>query len=285
MGRALVCNSAGKLNTTGGTFADTLSAVSPDSLSVANYDAPASTAGARVVEMWGMDSNSVAEVAVTLSRQQSVNDQTRGVRFNIPALIPGGAGTVGSHNFLPGLATIPLYKSDSFVFTVTSTANDEVSVSWNTLYDDLPGVSSVLASWDQVQALRFTTLGMACNAIASGTAGSTYGTARALNADENRLIANTWYAILGITVQTTCLSVTFIGPDWGGQRIGLPAGALTTDSATFFVDQTLKWGVPLIPCFNSNNAGNVTLQVLDTVASTSPKIDVLMYGLTGKPGF
>jgi hypothetical protein len=292
MGRALVCNSAGKLNITGGTFADTLSAVSPDSLSVANYDAPADQAGAQVLEMWGMDSNSVAEIAVTLSRQQSVNDQTRGVRFNIPALIPGGAGTVGSHNMLPGLATIPLYKSDNFVFTVSGTANDEVSVTWNTLYNDLPGVNAVLASWDQVQALRYTTIGLACNAIASGTAGSTYGTARALNADDTRLIANTWYAILGITTQTTCLSVTFTGPDWGGQRIGLPAGALTTDSAAFFVDQDVKWRSAglinvggLIPCFNSNNVGNIAVQVLDTVASTSPKIDFLMYGLTSKPGF
>src|SRR5438874_10399177 len=144
MGRALVCNSAGKLNTGGGTFADTLAAVSPGSLSVANYEAPADVAGAKVLEMWGIDSASVAEIAVTLSRQQSVNDQTRGVRFNIPALIPGGAAVVGSHNMLGGLTTIPLYKSDTFAFTVTSSNADDVIVSWNTLYNDLPGVSSVL---------------------------------------------------------------------------------------------------------------------------------------------
>ena len=47
MGRALVCNSAGKLNTGGGTFADTLAAVSPDSLSVANYDAAANVSRGR----------------------------------------------------------------------------------------------------------------------------------------------------------------------------------------------------------------------------------------------
>jgi hypothetical protein len=43
--------------------------------------------------------------------------------------------------------------------------------------------------------------------------------------------------------------------------------------------------VPLIPCFNSANAGNTNLFVADGEASTSPKIDVLMYALTGKPGF
>jgi hypothetical protein len=284
MGKALVLNTASKASTTGGTFADTLTANSGDSLSVANYDAPADQSAAKVTEMWGIDSDSVAEIAVTLTRQQSVNDQTRGVRFNIPSLIPGGAATVGSHNMLGGLTTIPLYKSDTFAFTCTTSASDDVVVSWNTLYDNLPGSDAVLASWDQVQALRYTTLGLACNAVASGTAGL-YGTGRALNADDTRCIANTWYAILGITVQTVATTVAVSGPDWGGWKWGLPAGALTTDSSSYFVDQTLKWGVPLIPCFNSNNVGNINVFVADGEASTSPKIDFLMYGLKSKPGF
>ena len=284
MGRALVLNTASKAATAGGTFADTLTANSGDSLQVANYEAPASQSAARVTEMWGIDSDSVAEVAVTLTRQQSVNDQTRGVRFNIASATPGGAASVASHTFLGGITTIPLYKSDTFAFTCSSTASDDIVVSWNTLYDDLPGVQSVLASWDQVQALRFTTLGLACNAVASGTPGL-YGTGRALNADESRAIANTWYAILGVTVQTQVTTIAFSGPDWGGFKIGLPAGALTLDSTSYFVDQTLLWKLPLIPCLNSNNIGNINVFVADGEASTSPKIDFLMYGLTGKPGF
>lgn len=284
MPTALVLNTASKAGTTGGTFADTLTANSGDSLTVANYDAPATQSGAYVTEMWGIDSDSVAEIAVTLSRQQSVNDQSRGVRFNIPALVPSGAASVGSHTMLGGLTTIPLYKSDAFAFTCTTTSSDDVIVSWNTLYNDLPGSSSVLASWDQVQNLRFTTMGLACNAVASGTPGL-YGTGRALNADETRLIANTWYAILGVSVQTQVTTIAFSGPDWGGWKIGLPAGVQTLDSTSYFVDQTIKWKVPLIPCFNSNNAGNINVFVADGEASTSPKIDILMYGLTGKPGF
>jgi hypothetical protein len=284
MGRALVLNTASKAGTSGGTFADTLTINSGDSLSVASYSANADVSGARVTEMWGIDSDSVAEVAVTLTRQQSVNDQSRGVRFNLPSLIPGGAAVVGSHTMLGGLTTIPLYVQDTFAFTVTSTASDDVVVSWNTLYDDLPGSQAVLASWDQVQALRFTTLGLACNAVASGTPGL-YGTARALNADESRMIANTWYAVLGFSVQTVSTTVGFSGPDTSGWRIGAPAGALTTDSTSYFVDQTLKWGVPLIPCINSANAGNTNVVVADGEASTSPKIDFLMYGLKSKPGF
>jgi hypothetical protein len=284
MGRALVLNTASKANTTGGTFADTLTINSGDSLSVQSYTADPNVVGARITEMWGIDSDSVAEVAVTLTRQQSVNDQSRGVRFNVPSLIPGGAAVVGSHTFLGGLTTIPLYVQDTLTFTVTSTAADDVVVSWNTLYDNLPGSQAVLASWDQVQSLRYTTLGLQCNPVASGTPGL-YGTARAINADDTRMIANTWYAILGITVQTVCTTIAISGPDFGGWKLGLPAGALTTDSSSYFVDQTLKWGMPLIPCINSANAGSTNLFAVDGEASTSPKVDLLMYALTQKPGF
>jgi hypothetical protein len=75
-----------------------------------------------------------------------------------------------------------------------------------------------------------------------------------------------------------------LGPDWGGQRIGFPAGSLDLRSNTWFVDQSVKWQKSLIPCFNSNNKGNVLVQVADLEASTSPKIDFFLYELSSQPG-
>ena len=40
---------------------------------------------------------------------------------------------------------------------------------------------------------------------------------------------------------------------------------------------------PLIPIINGYDAGNVLLSVGDDAASTSPKVDVLMYQLTANP--
>ena len=127
-----------------------------------------------------------------------------------------------------------------------------------------------------------STLGIRVDAVASGTPGA-YGATRAFNTDDDRLHANTWYAILGVTVQTPVTTVSLIGPDWGGQRIGLPAGAAFLGSDTWFLDQSIKWGKALIPCFNSNNKGNVLVQVADGEASTSPKIDFRLYELTSQP--
>lgn len=279
MPRALVLTSASKTGTTGGSFADNLAANAGDSLAVANFD----NGQGRILEMWGIDTTSVAELQVIYTRPQSTHDQQHGIRFGIPALVPGGANAVAGHDLLPGYAQVDLYKSDVGLYQVTTTAGDHVLVSYQTLYDDLPGAAGVFASWDQIQALQISAVGIQVTAVASATRGA-YGAQRAFNADDDRLHANTWYAILGASVQTPVTTISMLGPDWGGQRIGLPAGVLHTDSTTYFVEQTIKWGFPLIPCFNSNNKGNVLVQLADGAASTSPKIDFLLYELSARPG-
>lgn len=279
MPRAIVLNSASKANLTGGTFADALTENSGDSRAVANFD----TGGARILEAWAIDSDSVAEVEVIYTRPEATHDQQHGWRFEIPAVALGGAATNAAFNALKGYGTVELFKSDTATINVSGTAADDVLFSWVTEYDDLPGVSAVMATWDQVQSMRVSTVGIQVTAVASGTPGA-YGASRAFNADDDRLHANTWYAILGATVQTQVTTISLIGPDWGGQRIGLPMGSLDLASPTWFVDQTVKWGKPCIPCFNSNNKGNVLVAVADGEASTSPKIDFLLYELSGKPG-
>src|SRR6058998_1355950 len=106
MPHALVLTTASKANTTGGTFADTLTANSGDSLAVSNFVG----GGARIVKMWGIDSDAVAEVAITDSRFDSIHDPQYGIRVNIPALIPGGAAVVGSHDMIDSPASVPVFS-------------------------------------------------------------------------------------------------------------------------------------------------------------------------------
>jgi hypothetical protein len=275
---AQILTTASKKDLTGGAFADTLSANAGDSLAVANFN----TGGARVLEAWAIDASSVLEVAWVFTRPEATHDQQRGFRFMVPGSTFGSVGTRGALNVLPGGAVINLFKSDTATFTVSGTANDDVAVSYVIEYDDLPGASAVFINPGQLQALHKSTLGIRVDAVASATEGA-YGATRAFNTDDDRLHANTWYAILGWSVQIACTTVSLVGPDWGGQRIGGPAGILNESSNTWFVDQSVKWSKPLIPCFNSNNKGNVLVSVADGTASTSPKIDFLLYELTSMP--
>lgn len=275
---AVVLSSAFKTGITGGAWADTLAAGTGDSLSVANYD----TGGARIIEAWGIDSDSVMEGRFVFSRPESTHDQQYGMRFNIPALIPGGAGTVAAHNILPGLASIPVFKSDVNAVTVTGTSGDDVLISYLTEYDDLPGASAQFANWGTVQSMRKSDLGFYCAPVASGTAG-VQGASRALNADDDRFHSDTYYAILGFTVQTACTTIALTAPSFGGQKIGAPAGVLNLDTTWYWVDLSLKYGKGLIPVFNSNDKGNVLVTVSDGEASTSPKVDFHCFELTGNP--
>ena len=275
---AIILNTASKASTTGGTFADTLTANSGDSLAIpltgdnSNY----------IFKMWGSDSTHVMELALTDSRTDSIHDPQYGVRQNFAALIPGGAGNVGSHTTLSGPSNIQVFPGDTLTMTVTTTAADAVLVSWLTKYNNLPGVQGQFATWEQIQGLRDTTIGVRCAPVASGTAGA-YGTARAINADDSRWTGGKYYAILGWTVQTICTTIAFAGQAWGNNKIGGPSGALTTDTTNYFVDLYNETGIPCIPVFNGYDAGNVFLYAADDTASASPKVDIWAYELSSNP--
>lgn len=279
MGYAQVLNTYSVASTTGGTFADNLVANSGDSLTVANYE----TGGARILEAWAIDSLHIGEGELIYTRPAATHDQQHGMRFNIQSSAYNAVGHVGEVSVLQGGDFINVFKSDTATISVTSTASDCVVYSQVIEYDDLPGASAVFASPDRVNSLRKSRVGIACNAVASGTAGA-YGATRAINADDDRLHADTWYAIVGVNVQTDVTTIAMTGPDWGGQKLGIPAGSIQTAASNYFWDQSLKYNKGLIPCFNSNNRGNTLIQVADSAASTSPKIDIQMIELTSYPG-
>ena len=278
MPHAIVLNSAGKANLTGGSFADTLSALAGDSLTIPNFV----NGGARIFKAWGIDSDSILEVALTDGRFDSIHDPQYGVRFNVPALIPGGAAVVGAHNMLIPPAKIPVFSGDSLAFTVTGTASDDVLVSWLTEYDDLPGTAGQFIDWSTVNSLWETVIGLRCAPVASGTAGL-YGTERALNADDTRLTGGKYYAILGWTVQTVCTTIYVKSTTFGNNKLGLPSGALDLRSDMGFVELSQQFQRPLIPVVAGYDAGNVFLAAADGEASTSPKVDLLMVQLSRNP--
>jgi hypothetical protein len=269
MGYAQVLTTAFVAGATGGTFADSLAAGTGDSVAVANY----AQGGARILEAWANDNAHVAEGEMIYTRPEATHDQQHGWRFSIQAAAFNAVGHVGEVSLLSGKQVLNVFKSDTPQLLVSSTASDNVAMSWLTEYDDLPGAAAAFISPADVIAHHKSKVGIRVSATANGSTAGQYGAQRAFNADDDRLHANTWYAIEGINVQLPVLTVSLIGPDFGGQRIGLPAGSIEIRSSSFFMDQSVKWGKKLVPVFNSNNKANTLVQVVDTATSTSPQID------------
>jgi hypothetical protein len=279
MPRAIVLNTASKAGTTGGTFADTLTANSGDSLAIPNLQ----SGQGKILSMWGIDSDSVAELALTAGRVESIHDPTYGIRFNIPSTALGGAATNAGFPMIEAPNYIDVFTGDTLTMTVTTTASDDVVVSWLTEYQDLPGVQASFANWPSVVANRFTEIGVRVAPVASGTAGL-YGAARAANADDTRWTGGRWYAVLGFTVQIPVTTVSIKGPMWGNFRFGCSAGAPFLNTSNYFLDQQLKYpGENLIPVFNGYDVGNVLLEVADGEASTSPKVDLICVECKNNP--
>jgi hypothetical protein len=145
-----------------------------------------------------------------------------------------------------------------------------------------PDAAGVFISPAQADNLQNSIVGINVAAATSATRGA-YGASRAFNADDARLHANTWYAIVGYTLQTPVMTVGLIGPDWGGQRIGGPGDPLTFRTGSWFFDQSDRWNKPLVPCFNSNNVGNVLVTLADVAAQSTPALDFILYELTQPP--
>lgn len=278
---AQIWTTASNASTTGGTFADSLTANQGDTTNVANYGAAQGPngSGARILEAIGIDSAHVAELAVIYTRPESTHDQQHGWRSSIQAAAFNTVGNVKSVNLLGGGMTLNLFRSDTPQLLVTSTASDVVLYAYLTEYDDFPGAAASLVSPTVVDAGFKSRVGIRVNAsAATGTAGA-YGTQVAFNATDPRLHANTWYAIEGINLESACFAVTFIGPDFGGQRLGVPGGSIEIETSSWFRDESVKWGKPMIPVFNSNNAGSTLMQIVDASTSLSPLPDLQLVEL------
>lgn len=238
-----------------------------------SFQVPSFVEGTRgwLLEAWADDDTSPADFSI---HSPDFHDNIFGIRFSYGIVPAAGIPQI----VLPNYARQPLYKSDNLIVAVDGVAADNVSFDFLAYYENLEGAQQRLMSWAEVEARAVDMVGVNVLPIA-GAAGD-YGAAVALNATDNRLKANTDYAILGCSSTLTVDILAFIAPETSGRRIGMPVTIDAEDNAGYFVDLSQKYGLPLIPVINANNAGNVQFQVADAKGATAPSIDVLFMELS-----
>lgn len=138
-------------------------------------------------------------------------------------------------------------------------------------YTNIPGTAARLFDWptikNRIKTLKTIEVDATTNAITSGWLDT------AINATEDVLHANTDYAILGYDSDTAVLCVAFKGIDTGNLRIGGPGPTQSISTGDYFVERTLRDGVPHIPVFNSANKAAFFLSSA-AVASAATKFSV-----------
>jgi hypothetical protein len=268
MGKCLQVVHTLKQNITGGGSFEALAAGTSDSLNVPNF-APGSPAW--LLQMWGGNSANACEFDV---RSPNFHDNTRGIRsaymFN-----PTLSGADGDPQLLlPPRLKQPLYPSDTLTVEVNGTATNNVALDLLMYFDNLPGADQNLIGWSELEARTVDNVGIRVSVTAGAT--GDYGSNRLLNQDDDRLIANTDYAILGATSQLPCGLLAFTAPETSGRRIGLPLHWNELVSGDWFYTCSKEFGFDCIPVVNSNNRGNVVFQAADAAAAVATAATIIM---------
>jgi len=204
MGLCLQVTHTLKQNITGGGAFEALTAATGDTLNV-----PAFTPGARagLVEVWGGISAHAGEFDI---RSPNFADNIRGLRM-AQQFNPTLSGADGKPQLLTGRYVVqPLYPSDTLIAEVNGTATDNVGMGFLSFYQDLPGCDMQLESWAAIEPRIVNTLGIRVSVTAGAT--GDYGTALNFTSSDDRLVANTTYAILGATSQLPCTTLALSGP-------------------------------------------------------------------------
>ena len=272
MGQALQIVNFFKQGLTGGAF----EALAPGTGDSATFFNVPQGSGPFLAEVWGVDNASVAEFSLTASR---FHDQTFGIRLACPsgaALAP----TTRPSLLSPAGFDQPIFPSDVLSVQVNGTAADNVNASLMIYYPNLPGIDGRYASSAYVRSAMKNLVGVR---VSPTSGAGQWGTSVALNSVTNLLHANTDYAILGFTCQTPIAALGISGVDTGNLRVGGPVVAAPEHDAYLFADLSDKYGVPLIPVINSNNAGAINVQAAHTSAAAKV-VDVLLAELSSPFG-
>src|SRR5438309_5359723 len=246
MGALLTSFAALKNSLTGSAFAsDPLAAASGDSLAIPNY-----RDGSRGFLEEIIAGNSAHKMELALFGNR-FGDPVMGLRlqYMFDPTLAGGDGI--PQMLLPPTLDIPIYRGDTLTEQVLGTASDAVAVVHQVYYEDMEGASQRLARWSGIQGSIGRVLGIEVT-VTPGTT-SNYGTAVALNANDDRLVGTTDYALLGLLTDQPLLSVGIKGPDTGNYRIACPGHWNERISSGYFIDQDARRTTPHIPVINALN--------------------------------
>jgi hypothetical protein len=261
MGLCLQVTHTLKQNITGGGAFEALTAATGDTLNV-----PAFTPGARagLVEVWGGISAHAGEFDI---RSPNFADNIRGLRM-AQQFNPTLSGADGNPQLLTGRYVVqPLYPSDTLIAEVNGTATDNVGMGFLSFYQDLPGCDMQLESWAAIEPRIVNTLGIRVSVTAGAT--GDYGTALNFTSSDDRLVANTTYAILGATSQLPCTTLAMSGPETSNRFLGLPLHWDQRISADWFVNVAKQYNIPSIPTLNGSNKAQWQIKAADAATNVA----------------
>lgn len=238
---------------------DNTTAATGDSKTVRNF----ASAAKAYLEFISRQGTTAGFVRVMSPR---MHDVAKGLTF-----FPGETPAV---KLFPYETEQPLYSGDSLQITVSGGTAEADAAALSIYYADLPGSDAKLKQLSDIVPNIVNLKSAEVDVTQSGTAFVWVDTA--INATENLLKADTWYAVLGFDTDTAALCIGVKGPETANLRIAGPGPTATYDTNDYYIRQSQASNKPFIPVFNANNRSNffVSLNCFATSGTTKVSIQL-----------
>lgn len=281
MAPLLTCVNAFKQSLSGGSF-EALAAGTKDSLQVVSTGDPGTPAG-WIEEVWASNSAHKMEWEIFSQRFGDNQNGLRGQLMFNPTVTTSNKMQL----VFPRTLDVPVWSADTLNVSVNGTASDNANVGYQIYYQNFTGSEQRLASYSLVENAVRT--GIAGNSRVLGievtvTPGSTgnYGTAVALNANDDRLQADYDYALLGYSSDQPVLCFGISGPDTGQYRIPMPGVWDARHTSDWFLQQSRWRNGARVPIINANNKGQTFLDGIDPGNPGATKLSLYLAQLPTK---
>lgn len=258
---------------TGGGGWDALAAVAGESLGI-RWLGPDTRV--TLLEAWGGNNAHKCDFSI---RSPLLHDNTRGIRFAYD-FNPTMSGADGNPQlFLPPFWRQPYEPTDTLIVETLATNADDVVFTQLLHYETSSPIAGRFETADGVESRTKNIVGIRVSPPPHATTG-TYGVPEAINSDDDRLKANTDYALLGITTDLPFTTLGFYGPDTANFTIPIPGHWDTKVSSGWFYELSKRMGLPLVPVINSNNKSVTFTKLADVGGGTAPLICLLFAELS-----
>lgn len=227
------------------------------------FTVKAAREGSRVqlVDMWSQE----ATVGVFRIRSPLMHDSGQALRMRVVSTC---------QPLLPYELVQPLEAMDVLTVELSGGGAETDVGAFLVYYEQLGGADGRFASWEQIAPLVVDTVGIECNLTTGATVGQ-YGGSQAINANFDILQRNKDYALLGYLCDTSVGVVGFQGPDTGNLRVGGPGVANPIITRDWFVINSQRLGIPMIPILNAANVGATTIDLVHTAAGATVNVTLI----------
>ena len=171
---------------------------------------------------------------------------------------------------MPQETAQPIAPGDALGVTISGGAAEVDGGALGFYYQDAPGVSAVLRDWSEispnvanVKPVRVTCTTAAAALVWADTL---------INATQNDLKSDRYYAVLGYTVDAATAACGVKGAFTGNLRAAGPGTTSTLRTSDYFVRMNREQGRPYIPVFNGNDRGAVYVSL--SAVATGATINV-----------